>query len=92
MRVYWALRGGESSEIYDGGEGASKDSAVVYRIGVERLVQCELKIIKQPGKHKIINNDSRMKIVDVATTGALYVEAVGNNGLAFGWYEAVLAL
>lgn len=91
MRIYWMLRAGESTEIYDGMDGPAHDKVVVYRIGVERLVQGELKIVRPAGKPKIINKDSRTMVIDVATTGALFLEVIGNGGLAFGWYEAVVA-
>ena len=130
------LRGGESTEIYDGvdhpvdgaangsvkvpvrdpvkslAKDPAKDPArdvakepakeplkepernpvVIYRIGVERLVQGELKIVRAVGKAKIINKDSHSMVIDVATTGALFLEVFGTGGLAFGWYEVLFAL
>lgn len=91
MRIHWLLRAGESIEIYDGMDGPAKDKVVVYRIGIERLVQGELKIVRPIGKAKIINKDSRATVIDVATSGALFVEVIGTRGLAYGWYEAVFA-
>jgi hypothetical protein len=83
------LRGGESCEVYDGPEGNAKEKIVVYRIGIERLIQAEVKVVRQNGKSKIINGDSRIKVIDVATTGALFLEVIGRDACAFGWYEAI---
>lgn len=90
MRVYWMLRGGESAEIYDGTEGPMREKAVVYRVGVERLAQAEVKIVRQGAKPKIINADSRIKAVDIPVNGALFLEVTGKDGCAFGWYEAIV--
>jgi len=90
MRTYWGINGGENIEIYDGTD--AKDKKVIYRIGVERIFKGEIKIIKPGGKQKIINNESRMKIVDVVTSESLFIEFVGRDGSAFGWYEFVSAL
>lgn len=87
MRVYWALRGGESSEIYDGID--AKEKVLVYRIGVDRLVEGEVKIVRNIGKPKIINNNSRSKVIDIAVSAALFIEVIGNGGFASGWYETV---
>ncbi len=87
MRVYWMLQGGESAEIYDGLEPTAKDHVVVYRVGVERMIKAEVKIVRQKGPPKIINADSRIRVVDVAAAGALFLEVVGGGGSAFGWYE-----
>jgi hypothetical protein len=90
MRVYWMLRGGESAEIYDGAE-IEDAKPVVYRVGVERLVEAEVKIVRQDAGAKIINSDSRLKVIDIAVAGALFLEVSGERGVAFGWYEAVVA-
>lgn len=82
------LRSGESIEIYDG-DGIAKDRVVIYRVGVERFVQAEVKLVRPNAKPKIISRESRSPIIDVATAGALFLEATGQNGAAFGWYEAV---
>jgi hypothetical protein len=87
MRVYWMLRGGESVEIYDGSDAATKDKVVIYRVGVERMVQAEVKVVRTKAPPKIINADSRIRTIDVAATGALFLEVVGPTGVAFGWYE-----
>ena len=90
MRVYWMLRGGESAEIYDGLDSISKSKVLVYRVGVERLINGEVKILRQTGNPKIINSDSRIRVIDMAVAGALYLEVVGKDAVAFGWYETVL--
>jgi hypothetical protein len=48
MRVYWMLKAGENIEIFDGQDGSSK--GLVYRVGVERFIQAEVKVIhaRQP--------------------------------------------
>jgi hypothetical protein len=89
MRVYWMLMASESAEIYDGSDAPTKDRVVVYRIGVQRLHKAEVKIVRPNAKPKIINADSRLSTVDVATTGSLFLEVIGKDGVAFGWYEAV---
>ncbi len=90
MRTYWGIQGGENLEIYDGSD--AKDRKVLYRIGVERIVKGEVKIIRPSGKPKIINNDSRMKVVDVVANESMFIEFVGSAGFAFGWFEFVAAL
>ena len=87
MRTYWGIQGGESVELYDGQD--AKDSKIIYRICVERLVKCEVKIIRGPHKPKIINNDSRSKVVDVVVSQGLFIEVIGANSFAYGWYEYV---
>lgn len=87
MRTYWGINGGESVELYDGGD--AKGKSVIYRICVERVVKGEVKIIRGGGKMKIINNDSRLKSVDLVVVESLYLEFVGANGFAYGWYECV---
>jgi hypothetical protein len=82
------LRGGESIEIYDG-EGFAKDRVVTYRVGVERFVQAEVKLVRPNAKPKIISADSRAHVLDVAVSVALYLEVSGKDGCAFGWYEAI---
>lgn len=91
MRVYWMLTGGESAEIYDGTEHQMGGKSVVYRVGVERLVQAEVKIVRQSAKPKLINADNRIRAVDIPVNGALFLEVTGKGGCAFGWYEAVVA-
>jgi hypothetical protein len=88
MRAYWMLRGGESIEVYDG-EDLAKGKVVIYRVGVERFHQAEVKIVRPNAKPKILTRDSRSTVLDVAVSGALFLEAVGRDGCAFGWYEAV---
>ena len=88
MRAYWMLRGGESIEVYDG-EELAKGKAFVYRIGVERFVQTEVKIVRPNAKTKILSRDSRSPVIDVAVSGALYLEATNKDGCAYGWYEVV---
>jgi len=61
----------------------------VCRIGVERMVKGEVKIVRSNAKPKIINNDSKVKVADVAVAGALFLEVIGPGATAFGWYEAV---
>lgn len=90
MRVHWTLRTGESIEVYDGVDGVAKDKVVVYRVGVERFHQGEVKIVRQSGKPKVLTKDSRSPVIDVAVAGALFIEVSGKDGLASGWYEAVL--
>ena len=85
VRTYWGLQGGESIELYDGSQ--AKDQKAVYRIGVERVVKGEVKIIRPSGKPKIINADSRSKVVDILVSESLFLEFVGASGFAFGWYE-----
>lgn len=87
MRTYWGIHGGESVELYDGGE--SKGKSVVYRVCVERVVRGEVKIIRGTGKQKIINSESRLKAVDLVVGDSLFLEFVGANGFAYGWYECV---
>lgn len=87
MRVYWGIQGGESAELLDGAE--AKDKKAIYRIGVERVVKGEVKIVRATGKQKIINNDSRLRVVDVVASESLFIEFVGGSGFAFGWYECV---
>jgi hypothetical protein len=89
MRVYWMLISGEHAEIYDGADAAAKDKVVVYRIGVERLHKAEVKIVRPNAKPKIINVDSLVGTLDVATSGSLFLEVIGKDGAAFGWYEAL---
>jgi hypothetical protein len=88
MRAYWMLRGGESIEVYDG-EELAKGKAFVYRICVERFVQTEVKIVRPNAKTKVLSRDSRSPMVDVAVSGALFLEATNKDGCAFGWYEVV---
>jgi len=88
MRTYWMLRGGESIEVYDG-EELARGKVVIYRIGVERFYQTEVKIVRPNAKTKILSRDSRSAVLDVAVSGALFLEATGKDGCAFGWYEAV---
>jgi hypothetical protein len=88
MRAYWMLRGGESMEVYDG-EDLAKGKVVIYRVGVERFYQAEVKIVRPNAKPKILSRDGRSRVLDVAVSGALFLEAVGKDGCAFGWYEAV---
>jgi hypothetical protein len=88
MRVYWMLRGGESLEVYDGMDFA-KDKVLVYRIGVERFAQAEVKLVRPNVKAKIISRESRSPIIDIAVSGALYLEVTGKEGCAFGWYETI---
>jgi hypothetical protein len=88
MRAYWMLRGGESIEIYDG-EELAKGKIIIYRIGVERFFQAELKIVRPNAKPKILSRDSRSTTLDVAVSGALFLEATGKDGCAYGWYEVV---
>jgi len=90
MRVYWMLRGGESIEIYDATEGIAKDKVIAYRVGVERFIQAEVKLVRPNAKAKIITRDSRSYVLDVATSGALYLEVSGKDGCAFGWYEVLV--
>jgi hypothetical protein len=85
------LRGGESIEVYDA-EGVAKDKVIVYRVGVERFIQAEVKLVRPNAKAKIITRDSRSYVLDVATSGALYLEVSGKDGSAFGWYEALAGL
>ena len=92
MRVYWMLQGGESAEIYDGSGRGDPKPSVVYRVGVERLIRAEVKIVRQDANPKIINADSRIKVTDVPVSGSLFLEVTGNGGCASGWYEAVAAL
>ena len=87
MRTYWGIQGGENIEIYDG-QGV-KDHLVIYRVCVERVVKGEVKIITPAGKPKIINAESRSKVVDILVSEGLFVEFVGPQGFAFGWYECV---
>jgi hypothetical protein len=87
MRSYWGIQGGESVEIYNGAD--VKDRHIIYRIGVERVVKGEVKIVRGSGPAKIINNDSRLKAVDVTVKDSLFIEFVGPNGFAFGWWECV---
>ena len=91
MRVHWMLRSGESIEIYDG-DGIAKERVIVYRVGVERFVQAEVKLVRPNAKAKVISKESRSPIIDVAVAGALFLEATGKDGCAFGWYEAVVEL
>ena len=56
---------------------------------VERVVKGEVQIITPAGKPKIINADSRSKVVDLLVSESLFVEFVGPQGFAFGWYECV---
>jgi hypothetical protein len=88
MRAYWMLRSGESIEVYDG-EELAKGKVIIYRVGVERFHQAEVKIVRPNAKTKVLTRDSRSSIFDVAVTGALFLEATGKDGCAFGWYEAV---
>ena len=88
MRVYWMLRGGESIEVYDG-EELAKGRAFVYRICVERFVQTEVKIVRPNAKTKVLSRDSRSPVLDVAVSGALFLEATNKEGCAFGWYDVV---
>jgi hypothetical protein len=88
MRAYWMLRGGESMEVYDG-EDLGKGKIVIYRIGVERFYQAEVKLVRPSAKTKVLTRDSRSSIVDVAVSGALFLEVAGKDGCAFGWYEAI---
>ena len=88
MRAYWMLRWGESMEVYDG-EDLAKGKVIIYRIGVERFYQTEVKIVRPNAKPKILTRDSRSPVLDVAVSGALFLEAIGKDGCAFGWYEAV---
>ena len=88
MRADWMLRGGESIEVYDG-EELAKGKPLVYRIGVERFVQTEVKIVRPNAKTKILSRDSRSTVIDVAVSGALFLEATNKDGCAFGWYEVV---
>jgi hypothetical protein len=89
MRVYWMLRGGESIEVYDGSDPDAKKKIIVYRIGVERMIGAEVKVVRPNGTPKILNAESRSLVIDVATSGSLFLEVLGNNGVAFGWYEAI---
>jgi hypothetical protein len=85
------LKGGESFEIYDGQDPTTKDKVVIYRVGVERLVSAEVKVVKPNGKPKILTKDSRHFTIDVAVTGALFLEVIGNGGCASGWFETVVS-
>ena len=87
MRTYWGIQGGESIELYDGQD--AKNQTVIYRIGIERIVKGEVKIIRSAGKPKIVNADSRSKVIDVVVSDSLFLEFVGPNGFAFGWYDCV---
>jgi hypothetical protein len=51
------------------------------------MVQAEVKVVRTKAPPKIINADSRIRTIDVAATGALFLEVVGPTGVAFGWYE-----
>jgi len=53
------------------------------------MVKGEVKIVRSNAKPKIINNDSKVKVADVAVAGALFLEVIGPGATAFGWYEAV---
>jgi len=90
MRVYWGIHRGESIEVYDGAE--TNDVKATYRIGVERVVGGEVKIVRPHGSAKIINNGSTVKILDVTTRDSLYIEFLGADGFAYGWYEFLAAL
>ncbi len=82
------LRGGESIEVYDG-EELAKGKAFVYRICVERFVQTEVKIVRPNAKTKVLSRESRSPMLDVAVSGALFLETTNKDGCAFGWYEVV---
>jgi hypothetical protein len=88
MRAYWMLRGGESVEVYDG-EDLAKGKTLIYRIGVERFFQAEVKLVRPKAKTKMLSRESRSHLVDVAVVGALFLEVTGKDGCAFGWYEAI---
>ena len=87
MRSYWGIKGGESIEIFSGDD--AKAGAVIYRIGVERVVGGEVKIVRAAGAPKIINNDSRSKTIDLPVTQSLFIEFVGDTGFAFGWTDCI---
>lgn len=89
MRTYWMLRSGESIEVFDGQDVLAKDRSLVYRIGVERMITAEVKVVRTVGKVKIITRDSKSNVIDVPVSGALFIEVQGQGGVAFGWYEAV---
>jgi hypothetical protein len=90
MKIYWGIHSGESIEVYDGDD--AKGKIVMYRIGVERVDKGEVKIVRPSAKPRIINNESRMKVLDITTNGSLFIEYVGKDGFACGWYEFVSAL
>jgi len=49
-----------------------------------------VKLVRPNAKAKVITRDSRSYVVDVATSGALYLEVSGKDGCAFGWYEVLV--
>jgi len=88
MRVPFLLMGGESAEVFDIGSEPMKDKVFVYRFCVERFAGCELKIVRDRQPARMIPADSRTRVVDVAVSSSLFVEAVG-KGAVSGWYELV---
>lgn len=88
MKMQFMLMGGENFAVLEAGGDLFKGHALIYRFYVERFAGCELKIVRDNLPACIISPDSRARVVDVAATGSLFIEAVGTGAVA-GWYEMI---
>lgn len=76
------LKAGESIQVFDGTLIRMRDKCVVYRIAVSSFSGADLKIIVEGGKTKMLTANSNIPVLDVAVSGALFLEATGNGSLS----------
>lgn len=87
MTQEFDLRAGQSCQVLS--MERSQQAVFVYRIAVNQMIDCDLKVIRDGLPAITISPRQPHKTIDVAASSNLYLEATGSRGVVSGTYECV---